>query len=174
MHNITINAFIDEIEKNAAPGIMMGAVKSALPWTLGMHAIENITSPPHLSLQTPQQKAKDLGVSGLGMIGEFAAWDAGSKAFGKIKPINKAYNKLGGNAAKFMSKGSKWKTLPFKAKLGRFGLAVPKLAAGYAAYSLASWLRKKIGLTTSREKAEAAGKTYAGTIPLHNLYQGQG
>ena len=91
-----ISGIKDFLEKRAqaAPHAAIGktlwhGAKASVPWSLGFHALEQVTKPPHVSYETPGQKAKDLGINLASGAAAFGAWDVAHPRLKSMLPMKK-------------------------------------------------------------------------------------
>ena len=93
--NTSTFSFFDEIVKISSLGsTFMAGAKQSLPWSIGFNVLENVTKPPHISTDTPQEKVKKLGKDvATGAVG-FGGWQVGSELADKHLGKTKWYRNL--------------------------------------------------------------------------------
>ena len=80
-----MNGFLDEIEKIGIAKSFAHGARYGLPWVLGFEALDQASKPPHLSLDPPSEKVKQLGKNVLTGVSGFGAFEALRKGLGKSK-----------------------------------------------------------------------------------------
>jgi len=137
MIDTVTHGFIKELDKSASIGsAFMRGAKASVPWSVGFHALGDVTKPPHVSMEGPGDKMKRLGKDVATGAAGFGAWTAAEEGMKGHLSKRKWYQKLQKEEAthktvkglkKHVAGGGKLK-LNQKLKYGKLLKSKPKLA----------------------------------------------